>query len=194
MKRLLILASLAVAVLAVGGGSYLSFESLVSATASHEEQSRRLVPFALEQVSAIDFVRENTAHRFVRDAEGNWFHHDHAQSGDHHSDHTHVVDLEDSDRIAEILGRFVATEIETAGGDGPTESGPDDLRMFVFLYQPDTLEPVWRLQIGDTTPDGTRRYVKIADASSAALIPEARVQDLVNLTNTVGGAPAEAGE
>lgn len=189
MKRAYLLAWLAVGAVAIGSGAYLLFESVVPAEGPGEERVLRLIPFAVDEISAVDIVLDGAAHRFARDAEGNWFYHSHAQQEAAAEGHSHVVDLKDSEHIAAVLNDLAATGVAETTDAGEAAAGEPE--MLVFFYQPGDPRPAWRLRIHERKPGSAGRTVTVSDVGTTALIPETPVTGLITLIDRVTAAPAE---
>jgi hypothetical protein len=149
-----------------------------------------LMPVSIAQIWAVEIIRSGSLHRFERDPAGLWFH--------HVGQHAHLpggfVHKADPELATPIAAEFDALDrLPTAGtvarhpdAAALAAAGLAHPSTIMLLYGRDSAGPVARIELGDTTADGSGRYVRVGQDSGVMTAPGDVEQHLAALLQLAG--------
>ena len=151
------------------------------------EGSRMLLPAPVEELGAIELVREGTLHRFERDASGAWFYHGlHASAQPAHAHQTDPAQAHIIEKAFAALGR-TRMERQFKLDVQATSYGLSSPKMIILVYGKANPMPLAQFAVGDVAPDQYSRYVLPVGGANVVTIADYQITNLLDLIRAVGG-------
>ena len=157
-----------------------------------ESRERMLIPVPVEALGAIELAHAGTLHRFERDAAGNWFYHGMHTASE--ASHAHQTDPAAAKRIGDALAGLGRARVERQFDVDPRANnyGLASPELLILVYRPNETQPMIQYAVGDLAPDQLSRYVQAVGSSSAVMIANYQIDNLLGLIQAVSGPADQA--